>query len=837
MHANQSSVHRSHHRHCGCCSHDEDDVSVQHNAVATDKSMRLTRKLHIAMAITVLGMITPTIKAFTIDQSRRLNKYTSQGGGDSSQVFSMKTSGVRQSLASRLLLAAVNDDFEEDEEMPPAMEGFDLEDDPDALTGDDLQSMTVAQLKQQLRLRGKKVAGNKAQLVERLLEKSTVIGMNEVDLQPGYSKYEKPITSRATAVNDANRKSEEEARDDTKRVTEAKARGADIVDVTEFVEVEEVGKAFRSSDRKEANGYDAIDAEIEGDDEGDSEESSEASSSSPEVWGEDAKIVDDYEGRSVVVDGLSRTVIEYKGSNSTAVQAYAVGSRNSLTNFLKGGQQTTRRSEDDDDDSNKKKSMYSSMEEEVYAIQKKREMESKRGLIRPDEVEGMEDRSDMGAVYDTIERDDGDWGVYTPTGAQLSSSEVQGVLLLSDVYGSFTDNMQALADKIAFECQPVVVLVPDLFRGKPWTQSPVLDEAGVERNEVGQSYEEWRAQHPDRRVDVDIRAAAAVLRERYAVSSIAVWGTCYGGGRALEAAAGWYPGGAESYYDDVLGDRPAPPHVDPIAAIAWYPTRYDAKKLFGKANEGFRTFESGKDREVAVMAVFAENDSLAGATPEDAMLLKECLEEDSRIKDCMVKIFPDQKHGFAHSSLGVDRSKDASDSNDDGEQDGMDRYLEEDYGSGEPMAMGGDAEVACLLSTAWMETYTRIFLPTVGSPVMYDADERWNTLDMDGYSQNERKEVRDDLEEAISKFDDVDPDLRRMSQSSSPLLDGPGSEAFEKIEEERERIRQEILEKYDLTDEDDEEAFDRKLMQARDDGALNGLLLDAYMDDSGDAYW
>ena len=50
---------------------------------------------------------------------------------------------------------------------------------------------------------------------------------------------------------------------------------------------------------------------------------------------------------------------------------------------------------------------------------------------------------------------------------------------------------------------------------------------------------------------------------------------------------------------------------------------------------------------------------------------------------------------------------------------------------------------------------------------------------MDGYSQNERKEVRDGLEEAISKFDDVDPDLRIMSQSSSPLLDGTGSEAFE----------------------------------------------------------
>ena len=50
------------------------------------------------------------------------------------------------------------------------------------------------------------------------------------------------------------------------------------------------------------------------------------------------------------------------------------------------------------------------------------------------------------------------------TGAQLSQSEVQGVLLLSDVYGAFAEDTQALAHKIAFESQPVVVMVPDLFR-------------------------------------------------------------------------------------------------------------------------------------------------------------------------------------------------------------------------------------------------------------------------------------------------------------------------------------------------------------------------------------
>ena len=55
------------------------------------------------------------------------------------------------------------------------------------------------------------------------------------------------------------------------------------------------------------------------------------------------------------------------------------------------------------------------------------------------------------------------------------------------------------------------------------------------------------------------------------------------------------------------------------------------------------------------------------------------------------------------------------------------------------------------------------------------------------------------------------------------------------IEEEREMIRQQILEKYNITEDDDEETFERKFHQAREDGALNALLLDAYMD--GEAYW
>ncbi|KAL9189678.1 hypothetical protein ACHAXT_009353 [Thalassiosira profunda] len=717
---------------------------------------------------------------------------------------------------------AFQDSTDTDDLPPPAPEGFDLEDDAE-MSAEEIEGMTVAQLKQQLRLRGSKVSGTKSELTARLLEGKSAVEVGG-GLQEGYSRYDRPrVSKKARDETIQNGKEVKEEAKESQRVTEARARGADIADVTDFVEVEEVGSEFRSSDRPRANGQ-PIDVEVQDADDA-KKDDAEESAPSPEVWGDDAKIVDDYEGRSVVVDGLSRTVIEYKGSNGTVVQAYAVGSRESLANFLRGGEAAQTGQGDD-------ASKTTTMEEEVYALQRKRETESKRGMIRPDEVEGEEDASDPGAVYNTMERDYGDWGAYTPTGAQKSSTEVQGVLLLSDVYGPYTDNTQALADKIAFECQPVVVLVPDLFRGRPWTPHPIADEEGVERNEHGQSYEEWRATHPESRVDVDVRAAAAVLREKYAVSSIAVWGTCYGGGRALEAAAGWYAGGAEAYYEDALGERQAPPHVDPIACVAWYPTRYDARKLFGKENEGFRTFASGKDRSVAVMAVFAEDDALAGATPEDALLLKECLDEDPRIKDFMVKIFPGQKHGFAHANLGADREGSGSDG-----QGEMDRFLGEDFGSMDPLAIGGDAEVACLLSTAWMETYTRVFLPTVGTPVRFDANERWSALEMDGQPDDERQDVRAELDDAIAKYEDLDIDLGRMSQSASPLLEGPGATKMEEIEAEREKARQMILEKYDISDDDDEETWDRKIMQAAQDGAFEGLFLDAQLDEAGDAYW
>jgi len=757
-----------------------------------------------------LAFALPAVAAFSV--GRPSSRTTS---GRERWGLSWPSQGRHPSLASTVDEGA--DDFEDDEELAPPSLGF-FEDEAElAEEEEELWSMAVPQLRQQLRLRGKNTSGTKDQLVARLIEvKKALEDANVLET----SKQEKPA-----APKEPRRKA---AAADPK-VLEAKARGADVVDVTEFLGAEDAGKAFRSSDRP--RDVDAAPIDVEVIDEGAPaarEDTTGAtppasSSSSPEVWGEDARIVDDYEGRSVVVDELSRAVVEYTGAGGVVVRAYAVGSRDALQEFMRGG--AAARENDKDAAGGKKggttTAAPASKEEEVYAIQRRREQET-RPPIRPDEVEGEDDpEAPMEDVV--VERDFGDWGIYTPTGAQLSSAEVQGVLLLSDVHGPFTDDTRALADKIALECQPLVVLAPDLFRSKPWTADAVLDDEGVARNEEGRSYEEWRALHPGRRVDVDVRAAAAVLRERYGVASLAVWGTCYGGGRALEAAAGWYEGGVADYYEDACGPgdpRPAPPHVDPVAAIAWYPTRYDATKLFGDRNEGFRAREDGEERSVAVMALFAGDDALPGATPEDAEVLKDCLDEDPRVKDSLVKVFPDQGHGFAHAHLSADGAAGGDDA-------AAERFSGEDYGAADQVDAIGDAEVARLLSTAFMETYTRVFLPTTGTPVRADLDARWSSaLEMDVAAPRRRQDIRDELEEAASRHEDMDVDFGRMPQSPTQLMDGPGSEEFERIEEERERRRREVVDKYDLSDEDEEETRTEKLRRAKADGALEGLFVE-----------
>jgi len=291
-------------------------------------------------------------------------------------------------------------------------------------------------------------------------------------------------------------------------------------------------------------------------------------------------------------------------------------------------------------------------------------------------------------------------------------------------------------------------MVPDLFRGKPWKE----DATTPGFNDEGEDYETWRSSHPDLRISVDIRASAAVLKEQYGVSSIVVWGTCFGGGRALEIAAGYLPGNLIHDVDGTIGPIPVQPEV----VVAWYPTRYNAKGLFGKdRSPSLKLCEQEEDEErniqkrsFAVMGVFAGKDTLVGATPDDAKDLKALLEEDDRIKDHMIKVFPDQEHGFAHNVFGSDHADESSE---------LDRFVDDEFGgAGRVTVNDGDAEVACLLSTAFMETYSRKFLPTTGSPVAKDeAEFQWNTeLNMKDLTKEPRN-VREEIDESLNNHEDL----------------------------------------------------------------------------------
>jgi dienelactone hydrolase len=559
----------------------------------------------------------------------------------------------------------------------------------------DVEALTVPQLKQQLRLRGMKVTGKKQDLVDRL------VNFSSVKVTEGSSDEETwnevPLEPDVLSESESNEAGPSKSK--TRQKTEE--RGKQYIDVTAYLDDEDQGKTTKSS----------MPADV------DQAEDENAPSSNTETWGSEAKIIDDYEGRTPVVDGMSRTIIEFKGSNQTLVQAYVVASRDALKPFLAGGKNRT-----------------GDPEERLRELQTKREQAAKRP-VRFEEDEGIDEGDETGLYENVLHRDESDWGKYTLTGAQISALEVQGVLLLSDVYGAFAEDTKALAEKIAFECQPVVVMIPDLFRGNPWKE----DSTTPGFNEQGQDYEEWRAMHSDLRVSIDIRAAAAVLREQYGVSSIVVWGTCYGGGRALEIAAGHLPGGK---IHDVDGTTIGPLPVEPEVAVAWYPTRYNAQELFGADKKKTSTID-GKERNMAVMGVFAGNDQLPGATPNDAAKLKSLLEEDDRVKDYMVKVFPNQDHGFAHNGLGTGRA--------DTE---LDRFVDEEFGGAGRISMdGGDAEVACLLSTAFMETYSRVFLPTFGPPISKDelASEWSNDLNMKDLSTNTR-DIRQEIEDSLENF-------------------------------------------------------------------------------------
>jgi len=320
-----------------------------------------------------------------------------------------------------------DDEFVDPVELPQGME--------EGFSRGELEELTVSQLKQQLRLRGLKVSGLKQELIDRLLPAT-------IPTSPSFQRQQKEGTTTPTTTSSSTTK-ETTAKSKAEQLAEEK--GKELIDVTDYLEEDEKGKNFRSWKNTKDE---VVDAEFEKENEYNNDDSSNSEKGfKSEVWGTEARIVDDYEGRKVVVDCLSQTVVEFKGSNQSYVSASVVASRDALRPFLAGGNAQNN----------------TAAEARLREIQLKREKASKIPTRFEDDV-GMDEGDETGLYANVVERDYSDWGKFTLTGAQLSASEVQGVLLLPDVYGAFSPDIETLAEKIAFECQPVVVMTPDLFR-------------------------------------------------------------------------------------------------------------------------------------------------------------------------------------------------------------------------------------------------------------------------------------------------------------------------------------------------------------------------------------
>jgi len=160
----------------------------------------------------------------------------------------------------------------------------------------------------------------------------------------------------------------------------------------------------------------------------------------------------------------------------------------------------------------------------------------------------------------------------------------------------------------------------------------------------------------------------------------------------LEVAAGWSPKTINQFIGEKQPDE-LPPLVSPASCVAWYPTRYNAKELFGSSCE-----ECNEISKTAIMAIFAEEDNISGARKSDAKILKSYLDNVSWVTDNMVKVFENEDHGFAH--VGIANRKG------------------DEFGNG---------EVVSLLSTAWIDTYSRVYLPTAG-PKVKSEDSKWNSV-------------------------------------------------------------------------------------------------------------
>ena len=158
------------------------------------------------------------------------------------------------------------------------------EEDDVPISKEEIELLTVPQLKQQLRLRGLKVSGKKQDLLNRLLDSFNMkweqpsMGDDRkgLDNDSEVSHPEVVANNGSKAPSKSPEKIDGKNNKKTKAQQFAEEHGKEFIDVTAYVDEEDEGKDVKSSIPTSA------------------EEEDNPQSENPEVWGSEAKIVDDY---------------------------------------------------------------------------------------------------------------------------------------------------------------------------------------------------------------------------------------------------------------------------------------------------------------------------------------------------------------------------------------------------------------------------------------------------------------------------------------------------------------------------------------------------------------
>ncbi|WJX30360.1 carboxymethylenebutenolidase [Trifolium repens] len=142
--------------------------------------------------------------------------------------------------------------------------------------------------------------------------------------------------------------------------------------------------------------------------------------------------------------------------------------------------------------------------------------------------DGINDEACELVSGEELSLEDGDDNIHAYLFKAVKNNNGIGLLLLSDIYGFEDSFTRDFAYRVA--CNGFNILVPDLFRGNPWT-----------KDQPNTLYEQWIARHNPERIAKDITAWTEWLADEFMMAGVSkklgIIGFCFGGGRVLEVLA------------------------------------------------------------------------------------------------------------------------------------------------------------------------------------------------------------------------------------------------------------------------------------------------------------